>query len=93
MYSIIVLNQDGVTYVGEWATLSKTAVGQTDKGIWYRLEVPLKTASPLCSYNVHSLYYSHDVNSLVVAAIRTQGSIMTGIVESKLVKTMIDQSH
>ena len=67
--------------------------GKRTRGIWYRLEVPLKTASPLCSYNVHSLYYSHDVNSLVVAAIRTQGSIMTGIVESKLVKTMIDQSH
>ena len=40
----------------------------------------MKTVSPL---------YCHDVNSLVVAAIRTQGSIITGVVENKLVEIMI----
>ena len=43
--------------------------------------MPLKRVSPL---------YYHDVNSSVVAAIRTQGSIITGVVEKKLVEIMID---
>ena len=34
--------------------------------------------------------YCHDINSLVVAAIRTQGSIITGVLENKLVEIMID---
>ena len=34
--------------------------------------------------------YCHDVNSLVVAAIRTQDSIITEVVKNKLVEIMID---
>ena len=34
--------------------------------------------------------YCHNVNSLVVAAIRTQGSIITGVIANKVVEIMID---
>ena len=53
--------------------------------------LPLKIVSPLCNHvcDVNNLY-SHNVNSLVVAAIRTQGSIITGVVENKVVEIMID---
>ena len=47
--------------------------------------------SPLCNhaYDVNNLC-SRKINSLVVAAIRTQGSIITGVVENKVVEIMID---
>ena len=64
--------------------------GKWTRDTSYGLGAPLKTESFLCNHDAHSLYYSHDVNSLVVATTRTQRSIITGVVENKLVEIMID---
>ena len=74
--------QNGATPVGQLATSPETAAREMDKGILYGIGTPLKTVSPFYNhdYDVNNLY-SYDVNSLVVAAIRTQGSIITMVVE------------
>ena len=71
--------QNGATLVGELATSPETAALEMDKGILYGIG---KTLSSFYNhdYDVNNLY-SYDVNSLVVAAIRTQGSIITMVVE------------
>jgi len=53
------------------------------RGALHRLGVALKAVIPLCS-NVHSC------SSVVVAAVRTQGSIINGVLGSKIVEVMVD---
>ena len=80
--TVTVRMQNGATPVGELATSPETAAREMDKGILYEIGTPLKTLSSFYNhdYDVNNLY-SYDVNSLVVAAIRTQGSIITMVVE------------
>ena len=93
MCSITVRRQKGAICVEELATSPKIVAQETNKGrpSPYELGTPLKTVSPLCNhvYDVNNLY-NHNVNSLVVAAIRTQGSIITGVVKNKVVEIMVD---
>ena len=62
--------------------MDKGCLAQTG-GVSHGLGAPLKVVSPLCS-NVDS--YS----SVVVAAVRTQGSIINGVLESRVVEVMVD---
>ena len=69
-------------HVRESRPLSQgVSIGKRTRGTSHGLGAPLETVSPL---------YCHNVNSLVVAAIRTQGSIITGVIANKVVEIMID---
>ena len=74
--------QNDATPVGELTTSPETAAREMDKGILDGIGMPLKTLNSFYNhdYDVNNLY-SYDINSLVVAAIRTRGSIITMVVE------------
>ena len=90
MYSITVQRQKGATHVEELAISQRLPLEKWTRGASYRLGMPLKTVSTLCNnvYDVNNLC-SHNVNNLVIAAIRTQGFVITGVTENKVVEIMI----
>ena len=63
-----------------WPLRQRLPLGKRTRDVLHGLGAPLRIVSRLYCYNI---------NSLVVAAIGTQGSIITGVLENKLVEIMI----